>query len=524
MRRFLFLLTLALLLATSFPPPATAQKKAPPPTESDYYRIISFPLPPNVVLEVGGMDFLDKAKTKLLVATRRGEIWRVDNPYAEEPALEGKAIKKKGPDGKESDVQPDPKKIVHYHSMVSGLHEPLGLLRRDDGIFVAQRGELTRLADTRKTGRFDLVENFCSEWETSGGYHEFAFGPKEDRDGNLWVTLNRPFGEGQEGRALWRGWAVKIDRKGVLHPVCPGLRSPCGLGTNAAGDMFYTDNQGDWTAACKLSHLKPGLFQGEAYALGSCDHPKSTMKHPGKGFPKSGLLWPEAVKEMPQLVPPAVWFPYPTMGQSHSDIICDTTGGKFGPFANQLFVGDQTRAFLVRVFLEKVDGEYQGACIPFRKGFQSGVLRMCWGQDSSMFVGGTNRGWGGGAKPYSLERLVWTGKTPFEVHEMHATPTGFRVTFTEPVDAATAADLKSYAMRIWTYRYHSGYGDPPREEQDLAIKQAKVSEDGKSVALEIDGMKPYYVHWLKLPGVRNRDGLPLLHSDAYYTLNRMPKQ
>src|SRR5262245_47210749 len=120
MRRFLFLLTAALILTSSLPSPAAAQKKAPPPTESDYYRIVSFPLPANVVLEVGGMDFLDKEKTKLLVATRRGDIWRVDNPYAEEPALAGKMLKKKGPDGKEVDVLPDAKNVVEYHSMVSG--------------------------------------------------------------------------------------------------------------------------------------------------------------------------------------------------------------------------------------------------------------------------------------------------------------------------------------------------------------------------------------------------------------------
>jgi hypothetical protein len=99
--------------------------------------------------------------------------------------------------------------------------------------------------------------------------------------------------------------------------------------------------------------------------------------------------------------------------------------------------------------MEKVDGEYQGACFPFRKGFQSGVLRMCWGHDGSMFVGGTNRGWGGGSRPYSLERHVWTGQAPFEVHEMRATPTGFNVSFTEPINPETAKDVKSYAMKCW---------------------------------------------------------------------------
>src|SRR5581483_10838470 len=352
----------------------------------------------------------------------------------------------------------DPASTVRFKRMLFGLHEPLGLLTQPDGIYMAQRSELTRVKDTDGDDRIDLVETICNEWDISGSYHEYAFGPKLDRDGNMWITLNRPFGGGQEATAYWRGWAVKVDKKGKMHPVCPGLRSPCGIGSNPEGDMFYTDNQGDWVAVCKLSHLKHGLFQGNPIGLESCSHPLSTMKHPGKGLPKSGLDWGEAVKQMPFLVPPAVWFPYPEMGRSHSDFIYDNTGGKFGPFHNQLFVGDQGNAIIVRVFLEKVDGEYQGACFPFRKGFASGVLRMCWGKDGSMFVGGTNRGWGGGPKPYGLERLVFTGKTPFEVLEMKATPQGFRVTFTEPADPATAGDVKSYDMQAWTYRYHADYG------------------------------------------------------------------
>jgi hypothetical protein len=517
-----FLTAALLLLVSALLVPAWAAPPKKPLGENDYYRLISFPLPADVVLKVGGLDFLDKDKTRLLVCTRRGEVWQIDNVYAESPAIAGVRVKVKGKDGQVAEAEPDPGQVVRYKKMLSGLHEPLGLLVRSDGIYMAQRGELTRIRDTKGTGRFDLVEAFCNEWETSGGYHEFAFGPKEDREGNLWVTLNRPFGNGQEGTAHWRGWAVKVDRKGKMHPVCPGLRSPCGLGMNADGEMFFTDNQGDWTAACKLSHLKPGLFQGEAHSLISCDHPLSSMKHPGKGFPKNGLLWPDAVREMPQLVPPAVWFPYPLMGRSHSDVLPDTTGGRFGPFTNQIFVGDQANAVIVRVFLEKVGGEYQGACFPFRKGFQSGVLRMCWGHDGSMFAGGTNRGWGGGSRPYSLERLVWTGLVPFEVHEMRILPKGFRVTFTQPVDPATAGDVKSYLLRCWTYRYHSGYGDAPREERDLKIVRARVAADGRSVDLEAEGLAPYFVHELRLNGVRNREGEALLHPEAYYTLNRIP--
>jgi hypothetical protein len=147
---------------------------------------------------------------------------------------------------------------------------------------------------------------------------------------------------------------------------------------------------------------------------------------------------------------------------------------------------------------------------------------MCWGHDGSLFAGGTNRGWGGGPRPYALDRLVWTGKVPFEPHEMRATPTGFRVTFTRAVDRDTAKDVRSYALKCWTYRYHQGYGDPPRNERGLRIEKASVRPDGMAVDLEVEGLAAYHVHELRLDGVRDKGGQPLLHPIGYYTLNRIP--
>jgi hypothetical protein len=288
--------------------------------------------------------------------------------------------------------------------------------------------------------------------------------------------------------------------------------------------MFYTDNQGDHVAVCKLAHLKPGSFHGQTTGLESADHPLSNFKKPFADYPKRGMLWGEAVEQNPHLTAPAVWFPYPEMGKSHSDVLLDDTGGKFGPFGGQLFIGDQGTAIVVRVFLEKVGGEYQGACFPFRQGFDSGILRLAWGRDGSLFAGGTNRGWGGGARPYCLQRLVWTGKTPFEPLEMRARPDGFEVAFTQPVDPKTAADVASYKLSCWTYRYAGDYGDPPRDTKDLKITRADVAADGKSVRLSVEGLQPYYVHALRMDGVKNTESQPLLHPIGYYTLNRIPEE
>ena len=228
-------------------------------------------------------------------------------------------------------------------------------------------------------------------------------------------------------------------------------------------------------------------------------------------------------KRIPELLPPAVYFPYPEMGQSASGIACDTRGGKFGPFADQLFVGDNSASTIIRVVLEDVSGRYQGACIPFRQGFASGNLPLLFAPDGSLFVGGTNRGWGSrGTRPFALERLDWTGKVPFEIDTIHAQPDGFELTFTAPVDAAAAGDPKSYAMSTYTYIYQSSYGSPKVDETEPAVTKATVAPDGRSVRLVLSALAEGHVHELHLPGVRSAAGKRLLHPVAYYTLNQVP--
>ena len=141
-----------------------------------------------------------------------------------------------------------------------------------------------------------------------------------------------------------------------------------------------------------------------------------------------------------------------------------------------------------------------------------------------MFAGLTNRGWSSlGNASYGLQRLVWTGKTPFEIQEMRATTDGFELLFTLPVDSVSASDPASYAMKSHTYLYHSSYGSDEIQKQNLEIRSATVSENGRRVRLVVDGLRELFVHSLEADGVRSEAGQSLLHPDAYYTLNRRPE-
>lgn len=473
-----------------------SQSQNRPKTEEDYYRIVTLPIPENVALEVGGLSVLPDGR--LAASTRRGEVWMINNPY-----LKGTG-------------QPIFKRFA------SGLHEPLGLLHRPDGSFLlSQRGEITHLIDTDGDGEADVYDSFY-KWPLSGNYHEYSYGPVLAPNGDLLVTLNLDWIGFGASLAKWRGWLLKFDDKGNMTPIATGLRSPAGYIALQNGDMFYTENQGDWVGSGRMTHLESGDFAGNPAGLRWSEDAQSPVKLKKEDIPDTGEPLYEVAKRVPGLKAPAVWFPHTLMGISTSDIKEDLTGGKFGPFEGQLFVGDQGHSKIMRVMLEKIKGRWQGVCFPFREGFQSGILRMVWGLDGSMFVGQTSRGWSAtGKDPFGIQRLVWTGKTPFEMKTVKSQPDGFEVEFTMPVDKKTAQDAASYQFNTFTYKYHHTYGSPIINASERTIRHIIVSDNGLKARIVLDSLKLGYIHEIKAEGVRAADGMPLLHNTGYYTLNEI---
>lgn len=177
----------------------------------------------------------------------------------------------------------------------------------------------------------------------------------------------------------------------------------------------------------------------------------------------------------------------------------------------------------MRVALERIDGVYQGACFPFREGFSTGLIGACLTRSGQLFAGGSNRGWPArGSRQYSLERLDYTGRLPFEIATIAIQPDGFELTFTAPVDPKTASDPSSYRLRRFTHHYHKHYGSPEIDADEPAPEGIEVSADDRRVTLRF-APKRGYVHEFHLPGVRSAGGEPLLHDAAYYTVNRVPR-
>ena len=361
-------------------------------------------------------------------------------------------------------------------------------------------------------------------WPLSGNYHEYSFGPVFGPKGEMTVTLNLAWVGYGESFVKWRGWMLQAGADGKLAPFATGFRSPSSFGYNLEGDLFYAENQGDWVGSGGISHVEKGDFMGNPKGLKWSGEPGSTVTLKVSDIPDTGEPKFEVAKRVPHLKTPAVWFPHGILGISTSAILVDSTRGAFGPFAGQLFVGDQGHSKIMRVALEKVNGVYQGVVFPFREGFMSGVFREVWGKDGSMYVGQTSRGWGAtGRAQYGLQRLVWTGKTPFEPHHVSARPDGFEIFFTAPVDRATAESPASWAVNSFIYKYHHIYGSPVINQTAHAVRAAVVSKDGRSVRIAVDSLRQGYIHEIRMSGVRAAEGgAPLLHDVGYYTVNQIP--
>ena len=219
--------TFMLAICSLLPAVQSATAADATPVEADYYKIIALDIPDGVVLEAGSSEMLPDGR--MAVSSRRGEIYLVDNPLSDDPSQ------------------------VKFHRFAHGLHEVLGLAYRDGWLYATQRCEVTRLKDTDGDGKADLFETVSDGWEITGDYHEYAFGSKFDKEGNLWVVLclTGSF----DSSAKFRGWCLRVTPDGKLIPTCSGVRSP-GAAIEAStpiasGDNFYTKTiKGPGTPAC----------------------------------------------------------------------------------------------------------------------------------------------------------------------------------------------------------------------------------------------------------------------------------
>lgn len=470
------------------------------------YKIENVPYPAELRGGLSSIAFTPSGT--LVVATRYGEIWM------------------RGKDGA-------------WKLFMRGLDEPMGLIADSEKVvYVAHRPELLRATDTDGDGKADTFDALGGKWGQTINYHEMFFGLRRDKAGNFYGAVSlESLGEkgagpntlptrgphditdvlemsGQRSETTWRGWVVRITPDGKFEPLANGFRQANGVALSPDDELFVTDNQGDYKPSTGLLHVEKGDFHG---------HAASVKWEPGFDPTKvtTEALWKRTKT-------PAVVFPHGPMGVSPGQPVWDLTGGKFGPYAGQVFTGDYSK-LVIRSSLEKVAGAWQGACFPFLgrnetaayvsgAKLKAGVTRASFGPDGALYFAAT-AGWGAGED--GLQRISWDGRTTAEIRDVKLTDRGFKVSFTRPMNVATLGKGEAFEITRFRYYYHYKYGSPWVDEDRVVVKEVRPAADHLSAELVLAELKPGFVYELSVPTLRADDGEPLANPLAYYTANRL---
>ncbi|MGE0001146.1 MAG: family 16 glycoside hydrolase [Fimbriimonadaceae bacterium] len=390
--------------------------------------------------------------------------------------------------------------------VASGLGEPLGIAWYDGHILVTQKGEVTRLADLDGDEVADRYETVSTGWPMSQNYHEFTFNLLAFQ-GKLNVTTSVPLRGGHTNytpgnlSAFANGngpgsWFSIDPNSGTWERAARGHRTPNGMGIGVDGHIYVCDNQGSWLPASTMSILKRGAFYGHQ------EIPDG--KEPAE--------------------PPVVWFPHGEIGNSPSQPVLIPDG----PFRGQMLVGDVTYGGLQRIFVEKVNGVYQGTVFRHSQGLEAGVNRLEWGPDGCLYVGGvgSNGNWNHMGHLFGLQRLRPNHKEPpFELVEVRTQKDGFELHFSHSLETSVGQRERSKSallktvVRQWRYERTIGYGGPKVDEQ--ALKVTEVSVEGSMAKVKIPGLKRGGVVYLNLEGFREMR-MPLYSPESWTTLNEIP--
>lgn len=445
--------------------------------------------PWNTWFRTSAVDFFDDGR--MAIATYGGDVWIVSG--VDEQLLD-----------------------LKWKRFAGGMYEPMGLKVVDGQVYVTCKDRITRLHDVDDNGEADFYESFSADDDVSVNFHAFNFDLQVDTDKNFYYAK-----AGHGADYAIPGAIIKISPDGEHREIyCTGFRSPNGMGILPDNRLTVSDNQGQWTPASKINLVKKGGFYGWV----------PTYSIPGKWAPDGGAI------DLDKLVPPTtfdrplVYMPQEFDNSSGGQVWVDDP--RWGPLSGRLLHTSFGKGWMSYVLMQEVEGESQAAIIKLPFDFETGIMRAEVNPvDGQVYAVGL-QGWNGGGRPRmadkGIQRLRATGNEEWMVTGAVVEPDGLRFRFTTPVDAKTASDPASYAIKHWDYLWQASYGSkmysPTTGEvgpDTLTVSKVEMDADNKGVKLIIPGLQPVdQLHLIM--NLQDPAGKALLE-EVYWTINRMPK-
>lgn len=393
---------------------------------------------------------------------------------------------------------------VTWKRFASGLFQPLGLKIVDGKIYVTGRDQITRLHDLNGDGEADFYENFNNDTFVTANYHEFCLGLDTDKAGNFYYAKGAPWPPTVQ--SAHQGTMLKVSKDGSkLDVIATGLRAPNGMAIGPNGWITVSDNQGHYMPSSKLNLIRTGGFYGMRQAA-----------H-GKAPPEDKL------NDYDQ---PMCWLPMNMDNSSGGQVWVEST--KWGPLNGQLLFMSYGKGTLFSVMPQEVDGTVQGGMVQFPLKFPSGTMRGRFSpKDGQLYTTGL-RGWQtSGVRDGGFSRVRYTGAPVRMPQTLHVSKDGVRITFTAPLDEASARDTGNWNVEMWNYIYSGGYGSPEVSTKDAKVKKhdklevtdVALSADKKTVTLKLSELTPAMQMKIKF-NLKAADG-SAVNSEIYNTVHKV---
>ena len=323
-------------------------------------------------------------------------------------------------------------------------------------------------------------------WGYTPDYHDWAVGLERDAAGNYYATLPCQQDDRSPAAAHWRGHALRLvpkeisdasERKYQVESIAAGLRFPMGLALNREGDLFTSDNQGNYTPFNELNHIREGKRFGFINKLEN----------------KNGFS--------PPFESPAINIPHPWMRSVNGICFLDTPATAkslpgsqeklFGPFEGHLLGCEMNGRCMVRMSLQKVNGQYQGAVYSFS------------------LPNGTS------------VRLTPTGEWPLGIAEVQATPEGLNIMLTANADVNLASDKKNYSIRSYIRTPTPAYGGEDQKEKIEQIESLVYDDPLKTVRVKLGELREGAVYEINVGNIGPLH-VSIFPNQAHYTMRSVP--
>ncbi len=402
------------------------------------------------------------------------------------------------------------------------LAAPFGAHGHEDYVDVINKYALLRLHDADHDGFVERTENIASGWGHTQDYHDWAIGLPKDKAGNYYISTACQQDDRELAAAFLRGKMIQLrprtadstdPRLFENHLISGGHRFPIGIAQNRSGELFVSDNQGNYNPFNELNHVRQDLRFGFINKSELSESFRPKLSEPAINIPHP---WTRSVNGICFLETPE------KLLRANSQTL-------FGPFEGHLVGCEMDSQRLIRMSLQRVGDTFQGAAYPFSYELPKsgepllGPITCGVAPDGDLYIGSLrDSGWGGANNIGTLVRMrPKYDELPTGIAEVTSNSRGFDIRFTRPVEPQLSLDLNNYLISSYRRVSTPAYGGDDVDRRTESVVGAKLSDDGMSVQIQMKELRAGFVYELRLKNLSNNK--VFFPAEAHYSLNQIPE-